>query len=247
MEKFAWRYQPEFIVAVLVNGQPATGLEVLPPAGEAPAGSGFIVRRNGSRLACFGRQLLKGTDWVPVHAFTRPLSFSFWIRVMPGNAFRIAEIFNDPAVLFGKPVFYADNLSPSGQPDAGLTGNVLELIPDPLLVDEHKAALSTHLPEATINPGEYTAVKAGKIRPGGAVAFQGSSVISPTQTEARLDFRSSPGDARLVVLEGSPDVQEQVIPDEAALAAGAQGIVTIYRDSWRAPAPPIEYRINFIT
>lgn len=249
METFSWRYQPEFIIAVLINGQPAEEISMLPSAaaGKALDNYGFITRTTGGKLTGFGKQVLNGADWAPAYAIDRPLLFSFWLSTRPGNPFRMPGIFDDPAPRFGKPVFYANNLSATGEIDAGLAGNVVELLPDPPLSDEGKAALATYTPSATIPSGEYTAVKAGRISAGAAVEFQLSSPISPLQGEASLDLRSFPGGAHLVVLEGSPSVQEKLIPDEAALAAGVQGIVDIYKDAWRAPAEAIEYRINFIT
>ncbi|QEC53866.1 hypothetical protein EDD80_10839 [Anseongella ginsenosidimutans] len=249
METFSWRYQPEFIIAVLINGQPAEDFSVLPSAAARKAldNYGFITRTTGGKLTGFGRQVLNGTNWAPAYAIDRPLSFSFWLSTKPGDPFRIPGIFNDPVLRFGKPVFYANNLSTTGEIDADLSGNILELLPDPLLADEKKAALSTYTPAAAITPGQYTAVKARKISAGAAMEFYLSRPISPLQGEASLDFRPFPGGAHLVVLEGSPSLQEKLIPDEAALAAGVQGMVDIYKDAWRAPAEAIEYRINFIT
>lgn len=159
METFAWRYHPEFVISILTDGQTARSVEVLPSTATLKTlnDRGFIARTNGGVLTCFGRRLLNGADWVPAYEITHPLSFSFWLRSLPGNT-----------------VFYADNLSSTGEIDAGLVNNRLNLIHD-------------------------------------------------------------------------PDVQDPAIPDQAAVIAGAQGVVTIYKDTWSAPAAPIEYRINLNT
>lgn len=245
MERVTWRYRPEFILSARVNGEPARDMEWL-PAAKTPA-PGMIIRSSGATLTCFGRRHWNGTDWDAAYPIGQPLALRFWIRVLPGGAFPIPSLFSDPESRFGKPVFYADNLSPSGEIDALVSDHKLKLIPDPSLIDESKAALSTYTPAAKIVAGDYTAIKAGKILPGAAVAYPYSEPIDPTQTVVALDLRFSPEAVFQVVLEGASPLQERVIPDESALAAGVDGVVTIYKDAWRAPGQPIEYSINFIT
>ncbi|HYH56093.1 MAG TPA: hypothetical protein VD772_05740, partial [Anseongella sp.] len=144
-------------------------------------------------------------------------------------------------------IFYANNLSPAGEIDAGMTGNALELIPSPAQVEEKKGGLSSSTFSVRFPAGSYNEVRAGKIRPGAAVAFQLTKAIQDTQTGAELDFRLLPKGAYIVQLQGSPAKEGRVVFDEAAMAAGIGGIVDIHKDAWRSPSGPNEYRINFIS
>lgn len=249
MEMFAWRYRPEFVLSVRVNGAVASDFEIIPSVATRKTleDYGFIVRTNEGILTCFGRRLLSGASWGPVYAITRALSFSFWLRALPEAGFRISELLGSSRLRFGKTVFYANNLSASGEIDAGIVGKRFELIPSAAAINEKTGALSTYTPSANFNPGEYTGIRAGKINAGSAVNFSIVADISPAQSSVGLDLRYAPGEAHLVVLNGSPNAQETVIPDEPALSAGVQGVVTIYKDAWNPSSTPIEYRINFTT
>src|SRR3546814_1867317 len=103
-----------------------------------------------------------------------------------------------PDVDFGNPVFYANNLSASGDIDAGLSGNQLELFPGSGSPAEKTAALCTHLPSEKIPPGTSTMVRAGKIRAGMPLEYPFSASLLPTQRMAELDLRLHPGGANMV-------------------------------------------------
>lgn len=256
METFAWRYEPEFILTTLIDGQPAgERIDVFPAAVSDPAADkdvtaggragerNFIMRKESGRLAVFGRQLREGASWAPAYEDGLQVTFTFWLKVPPGASFLLPV--EGPAVSFGRPVFYANNLSGTGEIDSGLTGNTFEL--PSAAAEENTAALCTRTASAMIPSGEYTEVRSGKVRAGAPVDYHFSEGVQPSETTVELDFRLLPGGTWMVQLEGSPDLTERLVVDEAALAAGVQGVVDIFRDSWRAPGDPIEYRMNFIT
>lgn len=258
MEIFAWRYEPEFILTTLIDGQPAgERIDVVPAAvndpaagndltaGPATAGSSFIIRKEGGRAAVFGRRLREGTSWVPPFEGGLPVTFTFWLKVRPGTPFRLPVQNESPAISFGLPVFYTSNLSGTGEVDPGLAGNAFEL--PSAAAAENTAVLCTRTPSAGIPAGEYTVIRAGKVRAGEPVDYHFSETLGSSRNEAALDFRLLPGGTYMVRLEGAADLNKRLVVNETALAAGMHGVVDIYRDSWRAPAAPLEYRMNFIT
>src|SRR3546814_17133628 len=88
-----------------------------------------------------------------------PLGFTFWLKTKTAEIPAATAL---PDVDFGNPVFYANNLSASGDIDAGLSGNQLELFPGSGSPAEKTAALCNHLPSAKIPPATYTMVQIGR-------------------------------------------------------------------------------------
>src|SRR3546814_4178304 len=117
-----------------------------------------------------------------------PLGCRFWWKKKTGEIPAATAV---PDGDCGNPVFYANNLSVSGDIDAGLSCNQLELFPGSGSPAEKTAALCNHLPSAKIPPATYTMVRAGKIRAGMPLEYPFSESLLPNKRMARSEEHTS--------------------------------------------------------
>ncbi len=247
MDVIGFKYQPEFIIRVRIDGQDAgdqVQLMPSPSASESFNNSGLIMKATPGIITGYVRQNYNGTNWVPAVDLTEPRVFSFWAIIRLGTNFKPIHFFGSGNQVFGKRVFYVNNLSGSGAIDSHPTGNVVSLTP---AGQDERGSLCPYLLSVKINPGAYSLLKAGKIEAGSPVSYSISKTIDSKQTSVELDVRSLPKGAYAVKLQGSIPVEEHVIFDQKALLSDVNGIIDIYKDAWQLSSQPREYRIDFST
>jgi hypothetical protein len=248
VEEIAWQFHPEFVVRVLIDGQEAgEAVTVAPsPVNEAERRNQGLLTRPvaGGVLGCVRRRP-HGNDWVPAVELDEPRVFTFWLMVRQGSGAPPLEFFESGSSVFGRQILYANNLTAGGAIDDNLTGGVVNLAAGPQAGDAERGALGADLLSVGVDPGEFTQIRAGEIRAGGAVVFAVSMPISPEDASAALDFRPLRKGSYLVRLEGVGAIEERVVIDERTAAAQVNGVIDIFRDTWHTPAEPREYRIDF--
>lgn len=248
METYAWRYHPEFMIRILVNGQDAGEAVKLLPA-PASAGImqnyGLLTRPVPGGLVGYVRQHRDGVNWVPAVDITEARGFAFWLIVQQGAEFPLPDFFDQGSQAFGRQIFYANNLSATGAIDSNLSGNVVVLTSAPVVGDTERGALSSYILSASVAPGDFTQFRAGRILAGAPQGFSITQPVAPTQSKVGLDLSLLPKGAYVIRLEGGSPVEERVFFDQQATGAAVNGIVEIYKDAWQAPPQPREYSIDF--
>ncbi len=247
MDVIGFKYQPEFIIRVRIDGEDAGDQVQLMPSPltiDTINNSGLIIKSTPGILTAHLRQNFDGTNWVPAVDLTEPRTFSFWAIIKTGGNFKSIHFLNANNQVFGRKIFYTNNLSDSGIIDSNLSGNVVLLTSTSY--NEH-GSLSSYLMSADITPGVFTQFKAGKLEAGGPVTFSISEIIDSSQTNVELDLRSLSKGAYTLKLEGTAPVAEHVVFDQEAVLSEVNGIIDIYRDAWLLSSPPREYRIDFTT
>jgi hypothetical protein len=248
MEPIAWRYHPEFVIRILIDGEGAGDtVEVQPSATTAGAlhGYGMLTRPLRGGLLCCVRQRHTGTGWVAAVAIERPVVFSFWLKLRQGEGRLLPAFFVDGTQRFGRKIFYANNLSAAGAIDVGGAGGSVRLTQAARAGAAERGALSGALLSTSFTAGEFTQLRAGAVRAGAAVSFTIAQPIVAEDVRAGLDFSLRPKGAYVVRLQGSPSVQERVVVDQAAVRAEVGGVIDIFRDDWHLPAQPRVYRADF--
>lgn len=245
MNVIAWRYHPEFRIRIQINGTDGGDDVILQPS---PSGAevfrnyGILTRPAPGGLVAFVRQHHNGVNWVPASPITIPVvfAFRFFIRSSP-------DFFDQGTQTFGSMIFYANNLNAAGAIDSNLAGNTVRLTAAAAAGDPERGALSTNVLSASFDPGDFTALRAGRITPGAAVAFSINHPIAAGHTTAGLDVSLLPKGAYVVRLEGGSPVEERVIFDQQAIATNTGGIIEIYKDAWQIAPQPREYSIDFLS
>ncbi len=245
MEKIVWRYQPEFRISIKINGTDAADAVKVVPAPSFPTpfkNYGVLTRNVPGGAVAYVRQFKQGAGWVPEVNLTAANTFTFWLYLQ-----RKVDFFNNGSQRFGRQILYANNLSAAGAIDSNLAANVVQLTTAAAAGDTERGALSTFLLSSAVNPGDFTAFKAGKIAAGAPVSFSVNTPVAPTQTSVGLDVSAMPKGAYIVRLEGGAPVQERVIFDQVASGSAVNGIIEIYKDAWQLGPQPREYSINFLS
>jgi hypothetical protein len=248
MQRNAWRFRPEFVVQVQIDGQsPGDTITLHPSVSTAGAlrSYGLLTRPLPGGLLCSARQRHTGTGWVPAVPLDEPVVFSFWLKLRQGEGRALPAFFADDAPRFGRKIFYANNLSASGAIDAGAASGSVRLTQAARVGAAERGALSGALLSTRFTPGEFSQLRAGAIRAGAAVSFSITHPIAPDDERAGLDFSLRPKGAYVVRLQGGPSVQERVVVDQATLRAEVSGVIDIFRDQWLLPAQPRVYRADF--
>lgn len=245
MDVYAWRYQPEFRIGVLINGASAgDAVKVMlsPAAAAVCRNYGVITRAVPGGLIAYMRQHRSGVTWVPAVELTQPITFTFWLIIS-----HTVNFFNTGNRRFGRHIFYANNLSAAGVIDSNLAANRVRLTAVANAGNAERGALSTFLLSADIIPGDYNTFRAGKIVAGAPVSFTVNDPVAATQSNVGLDVSLLPKGAYVVRLEGGVPVQERVVFDQQANGSTTNGIIEIYKDAWHMAPQPREYRINFLS
>jgi hypothetical protein len=248
MQESAWRYRAEFMIRILINGQNADETVRLAPSPSTSvmmSNYGLLTRAVPGGLLAYVRQSFDGVDWTPVVEFEESAAFSFWLLVRRGADFQVLDFFDDGSQVFGRQIFYANNLSATGAIDSNLAGQIVTLTAGNQVGNTERGALSTYLLSAEIAPGDFTLLEAGKVAAGLPVSFSISQPIQPNQSTVALDLRLLPKGMYVVRLQGPSPVEERVVFDEEAARADLNGIIEIYKDAWQTVPQPREYRIDF--
>lgn len=248
MESIRWRYQPEFRISVTLNGQLMhAGIRLSPSAYSRVTMENYCVLSTptGGHLVCSVKQRYEGINWVPAIPLTSPVVFAFVVRLTGDVPFPELDFFGQGSAVFGRRIFYANNLSAAGAIDSNLAGNAVRLTPAADVAQTDAGSICGDITGVQVMPGAFTQFRLGRIRSGAPVAFTHTHIVAASENRVSLDMSAYPRGSYLMRLEGSTPVQERVCIDPVSAGQDLVGVIEIFRDIWHVPAQPRNYTVNF--